>query len=89
MTYVPGTRGVVIALCQRLLGCDDAECDRITYMRLVRLAETNRYRAATLRGRRPQIKRIAGSRLWSRIAIPKCSRRTDANPNRPEFEQKS
>jgi hypothetical protein len=37
--YVPGTRRVVIALCERLLGCDDAECDRIAYMRLVRLAE--------------------------------------------------
>jgi hypothetical protein len=38
--YVPGTRRVVIALCDRLLRCDDAECDGIAYMRLVRLAET-------------------------------------------------
>ena len=38
--YVPGTRRVVIALCDRLLACDDAGCDHIAYMRLVRLAET-------------------------------------------------
>jgi hypothetical protein len=40
--YVPGTRRVVIALCDYLIEVDDHynECDRIAYMRLVRLAET-------------------------------------------------
>ena len=38
--YAPGTRRVVIALCDRVLRCDDATSDKVGSIRLIRLAET-------------------------------------------------